>query len=52
MSMFGGSDGNDGLLLGVAVFCTVMSLVSTLLISALLPSLALGYSYDDVQSAR
>ena len=50
--MFGGSDGNDGLLLGVAVFCTVMSLVSTLLISALLPSLALGYSYDDVQSAR
>lgn len=51
--MFGSSDSsNDGLLLGVAIFCTVMSLVSTMLISALLPSLALGYSFDDVQSAR
>lgn len=51
--MFGSSDSsNDGLLLGVAIFCTVMSLVSTMLISAMLPSLTLGYSYDDLQSAR
>ena len=51
--MFGNSDSsNDGLLLGVAIFCTVMSLISTMLITALLPSLAIGYSYDDVQAAR
>lgn len=54
MAIFGGDDsgGGDGLLIGIAVFCTVMSLVSTMLITALLPSLAIGYSFDDVQSAR
>lgn len=53
MAIFGGGEsGDSGLLVGIAMFCTVMSLISTLLISALLPSLALGYSFDDVQSAR
>lgn len=53
MAIFGGGDSSDsGLLIGIAVFCTVMSLISTLLISALLPSAAMGYSFDDVQQAR
>ena len=53
MALLGGGDSSDsGLLVGIAMFCTVMSLISTLLISALLPSLALGYSFDEVQAAR
>lgn len=53
MAILGGGDGSDsGVMIGIAVFCTVMSLVSTLLISAFLPSIALGYSFDEVQAAR
>ena len=51
--VFGGGDDSDtGVMIGIAVFCTVMSLVSTLLISAFLPSIAMGYSFDEVQAAR
>lgn len=53
MAILGGGEGSDsGVLISIAVFCTVMSVVSTLLISALLPSVAMGYSFDDVERAR
>lgn len=51
--MFGNSDSTgDGLIFGIAIFCTVFSIMATILTGVLLPGAGPNYSYDEIQAER
>ena len=53
MGLLGGGGGDsDGLLFKVAIFCTIITVVSTMLIGALLPGLQSDYSMDEIEYER
>ena len=52
MGIFGGGDSSgDRTMMGVAIFCTIMSLVVTFGVALMLPA-NVGYDWDEVQQAR